>query len=167
MSDSFVTPWTVASQASLSIGIFQARILEWVAVFCRRGSSWPSNQTCVCLLHWQAGSLPRCPLESPVSPQIIAKIARTVADWVSSRIVSSLGDISKYKKTLLFVFFFFYCSGFCHTLKWNSHGFTCVPHPDPPSYLPLHPLPLGLPGAPGPSACLMHPTLAGDLFYPR
>ena len=23
----------------------------------------------------------------------------------------------------------FYCSGFCHTLKWNSHGFTCVPHP--------------------------------------
>ena len=34
--------------------------------------------------------------------------------------------------------FFFYCSGFCHTLKWNSHGFTCAPHPDPPSHLPLH-----------------------------
>ena len=33
--------------------------------------------------------------------------------------------------------FFFYCSGFCHTLKWNSHGFTCVPHPYPPSHLPL------------------------------
>ena len=64
-------------------------------------------------------------------------------------------------------FFFFYCSGFCHTLKWNSHGFTCVPHPDPPSHLPLHPLPLGLPSAPGPSACLMHPTWAGDLFHPR
>ena len=27
-------------------------------------------------------------------------------------------------------FFFFYCSRFCHTLKWISHGFTCVPHPD-------------------------------------
>ena len=25
-----------------------------------------------------------------------------------------------------------YCSGFCHTLKWLSHGFTCIPHPDPP-----------------------------------
>ena len=24
-----------------------------------------------------------------------------------------------------------YCSGFCHTLTWISHGFTCVPHPDP------------------------------------
>ena len=21
-----------------------------------------------------------------------------------------------------------FCSGFCHTLKWISHGFTCVPH---------------------------------------
>ena len=40
--------------------------------------------------------------------------------------------------------FFFYCSGFCHTLKWNSHGFTCIPHPDPPSHLPLDPIPLGL-----------------------
>ena len=30
-----------------------------------------------------------------------------------------------------------YCSGFCHTLTWISHGFTCVPHPDPPS--PPHP----------------------------
>ena len=52
-------------------------------------------------------------------------------------------------------------------MKWISHGFTCVPHPDPPSHLPLYPLPLGLPSAPGPSACLMHPTCAGDLFHPR
>ena len=44
---------------------------------------------------------------------------------------------------------------------------SCVPHPDPPSHLPLHPLPLGFPSAPGPSACLMHPTWAGDLFHPR
>ena len=65
------------------------------------------------------------------------------------------------------IYFFFYCSGFCHTLKLNSHGFTCVPHPDPPSHLPLHLIPLGLPSAPGPSACLMHPTWAGDLFHPR
>ena len=25
-----------------------------------------------------------------------------------------------------------YCSGFCHTLTWISHRFTCVPHPEPP-----------------------------------
>ena len=61
----------------------------------------------------------------------------------------------------------FFCSEFCHTLEWNSHGFTYVPHHDPLSHLPLHPLPLGFPSAPGPSACLMHPTSAGDLFHPR
>ena len=60
-----------------------------------------------------------------------------------------------------------HCSGFCHTLTWISHGVTSIPHPDPPSHLPLHPLPLGFPSAPGPSACLMHPTWAGDLFHPR
>ena len=67
----------------------------------------------------------------------------------------------------MFFIFFFICGGFCHTLKWNSHGFTCVPHPNPPSHLPLHPIPLGLPSAPGLSACLMHPTWAADLFHPR
>ena len=51
-----------------------------------------------------------------------------------------------------------YCSGFCHTLTWISHGYICIPHPNPPSHLSLHPIPLGLPSAPGPSTCLMHPT---------
>ena len=59
--------------------------------------------------------------------------------------------------------FFFFCSEFCHTLKWKGLGFTCLPHPDPPSHLPLPP---GPPRAPGPSACLMHPTWAGNLFHP-
>ena len=31
-----------------------------------------------------------------------------------------------------------YCSGFCHTLTWISHGFTRIPHPDPP----FHSLPI-------------------------
>ena len=60
-----------------------------------------------------------------------------------------------------------YCSRFCHTLTWISHGFTCVPHPDPPSRLPPHPIPLGLPSTPALSACLMHPAWAGDLFHAR
>ena len=48
-----------------------------------------------------------------------------------------------------------YCSDFCHTLTWISHGVTCIPHPNPPSHLPLQPIPLGLPSTPGPSTCLM------------
>ena len=41
-------------------GILQARILEWVAMPSSRMSSQPGDQTHVslCLLHWQAGSLP-------------------------------------------------------------------------------------------------------------
>ena len=35
----FATPWTVGHQAPLSMGILQARILEWVAIPFSRGSS--------------------------------------------------------------------------------------------------------------------------------
>ena len=41
-----------------------------------------------------------------------------------------------------------YCSGFCHTLTWISHGFTCVPHPEPPSH--IHPKLLIHPPFPSP-----------------
>ena len=45
-------------------------------------------------------------------------------------------------------------------VKWALESITtCVSHPDPCSHFPLHPLPLGFPSAPGPSACLMHPWL--------
>ena len=53
-------------------------------------------------------------------------------------------------KSLLFIFFYFI---FYFLFFLFVHGFTYVPHPDPPSHLPLHPL--------------MHPTWAGDLFHPR
>ena len=87
---------------------------------------------------------------------------------------------------LIFIFFSFIFSwrlitlqcysGFCHTLTRISHGFTCVPHPNPPSRLPPHPIPLGLPSAPALSTCLMHfcvkvlvaqwsPTLCNPMNY--
>ena len=44
VSDS-VTPWTVAHQAPLSMGILQARVLEWVAIPYSRGSSQARDQT--------------------------------------------------------------------------------------------------------------------------
>ena len=40
---------------------------------------------------------------------------------------------------------------FCHTLTWIRHGCTCVPHPEPPSHVPLCTIPLGHPSAPAPS----------------
>ena len=44
VSDSFTIPWTVACQAPLSMGIFQARILEWVSMPFSR-SSQPRDRT--------------------------------------------------------------------------------------------------------------------------
>ena len=51
-----MTPWTVAHQAPLSMGISQARILEWVAISFSRESSRPRDGTyvsCVsCIGRW-------------------------------------------------------------------------------------------------------------------
>ena len=41
----FATPWTAAHQAPPSVGILQARILEWVAMPSSRGSSPPRDRT--------------------------------------------------------------------------------------------------------------------------
>ena len=50
-------------------GILQARILERVAMPSFRRSSQPRDQTHIlCLLHWQASSLPLAPPGNPISP---------------------------------------------------------------------------------------------------
>ena len=41
----FATPWTVAHEAPLSMGLLQARILEWVVILSSRGSSQPRDRT--------------------------------------------------------------------------------------------------------------------------
>ena len=56
-------PQTVAHQATLSMGILQAGILEWVAVYSSRGSSQPRYLTQVS--HITGGFLPS---EEPGSP---------------------------------------------------------------------------------------------------
>ena len=43
----FATPWMIVFQAPLSMGILQARILEWVVMPSSRGSSQPRDGTCV------------------------------------------------------------------------------------------------------------------------
>ena len=45
VSDSFVNQLTVTRQDPFSLGILQARILEWVAMPSSRGSSQPSDGT--------------------------------------------------------------------------------------------------------------------------
>ena len=52
---------------------------------------------------------------------------------------------------IIYLFYFTRLHWFCHTLTWISQGCTCVSHPEPPSHLPPHPIPLGHPSAPAPS----------------
>ena len=63
-------PMDCSLPGSSLLGILQARMLEWVAISFSRASSWPgqgSNLCLLCLLHWEAGSLPLTP---SVKPQV-------------------------------------------------------------------------------------------------
>ena len=57
----FATLWTIAHRVPLH-GIFQARILEWLAISYSRVESLIQgfNQCLLYLLHWQAHSFPLC-----------------------------------------------------------------------------------------------------------
>ena len=50
VSNSRVTPWTIARQVLLSMEILQAGITEWVAMPSSRGSSQPRHRTQVSLI---------------------------------------------------------------------------------------------------------------------
>ena len=59
-------PMDCSSPGSSGHRIFQARILEWVAISYSRGSCWPRDGTLVSRLpHWQAGSLLLVPPGKP------------------------------------------------------------------------------------------------------
>ena len=58
----FATLWTIALQAPLSMRFSKARILEWVAMpFSGDLPDLGIEPISLCLLYWQAGSLPPVP----------------------------------------------------------------------------------------------------------
>ena len=52
---------------------------------------------------------------------------------------------------------------FCHTSAWICHGCTRVPHPEPPSRLPPHTIPLDHSSAPAPS--ILYPVTNLDWWF--
>ena len=97
-----------------------------------------------------------------LSPALESRFFTTSTTWEALSSLTSLlhlkQTLHRFPQTLLVntTFFFLnwrlitlqYCGGFCHTFTWISHGCTCVPHPEPHSHLPLHPIPQGHPSAP-------------------
>ena len=67
-------------------------------------------------------------------------------------------------KGLFFSFFYFTnLYWFCYTSTCIRHGFTRVPHPEPPSHFPPHTIPLGHPTAPAPS--FLYPASNLDWWF--
>ena len=95
----FVTLWIIACQASLSMGILQARILESVAMPSSRGPAPLRDQTRVSpFLYWQAG-LPLPPSGKPavkVCKPLIQAVTyekpRRVCGWVMLVLIGSLTE---------------------------------------------------------------------------
>ena len=101
------------------LGISQARVLEWVAISFSRVSSRPRDQTYIFC----------------TGRQILYHCATSGKPWNKGWTYFFLINQFIYFTTTLY--------WFCHTLTWLHHGCTCVPHPEPPSHLPPHPIPLG------------------------
>ena len=66
-----VTPWTVACQAPLTIGLLQTGVLDWVVIGFSRRSSRPRDQTQTPAL--QADSLPSEPPGQPLANEYTLK----------------------------------------------------------------------------------------------
>jgi len=64
---------------------------------------------------------------------------------------------------IIITFYFTILYWFCHTSACNCHGCTHVPHPEPPSRLPPHTIPLGHPRAPTPS--FLYPASNLDWWF--
>ena len=87
------TPWTVACQVPLSMGIIQSRILEWVVISFSRGSSQPRNWTQVSCIagrfftDWamkEAKVAPLCPtLYNPRDYIVHGILQARILEWVA------------------------------------------------------------------------------------
>ena len=56
-----------------------------------------------------------------------------------------------FKNIIIIIIYFTILYWFCHTSTCIHHGCTRVPHPEAPSHLPPHTIPLGHLSAPAPS----------------
>ena len=134
MISNSATPWTVACQAPLSPG---------------NCSNWcPLSWWCYLTISFSATPLSSCLQSFPASgsfpmSQFFASGGQSTGASVSASVCFSY-VLMKVLFIYLFIFISWrlitlqHCSGFCHTLTWISHGFTCVPHLDPPSHLLPH-----------------------------
>ena len=67
--------------------------------------------------------------------------------------------------SVLFIYFLYHIVLVLPNIDMNLPWVYMCSHPEPPSHLPPHPIPLGHPSAPAWAPCLMHRTWTGDSFH--
>ena len=143
----FCDPMDCSPSVSSVRGISQVKILERVAISLSRRASQPRDQThvsCISrlvLYHWATRE---------------ACAGLLLLFWNAPLYLFifyfSLSFFNHLSFIYLFIFTLQYLQyWFCHISTWIHHGCTRVPHPEPPSHLPPHTIPLGHPSAPAPS----------------
>ena len=83
-----------------------------------------------------------------IEPGSPALGVQSISHWTSGEVPTGLffggqGYFYYFFFSFIYLFTLQYCIGFA-----IRHGCTCVPHPECPSHLPAHPIPLGNPSAP-------------------
>ena len=82
----FATPWTVAYQVPPSMGFFQPRILEWVAIFFSRRSSQPRDWTrvsCIVGRHFTVwATYPRLNVSDFTHPRFLILPSEIFSHWL-------------------------------------------------------------------------------------
>ena len=122
-------------------GVFQARLLEWVAISSSRGSSRPRDQNCVSCISCIGKYLPLAPLGKSSSWDYwtIFKVSNFVS--VLTLLISRLGShahgqnvnnvtFQRRKFYILNLYWHIvdlqYCISFRHTVKWFSYTYTYI-----------------------------------------
>ena len=78
-----VTPWTVCSPTGSSVhGIFQARVLEWVAISFSRGSSQPRDRTGVSCIVGRCFTKPQGSLTPCYNLQLLNPNGSQKGSWL-------------------------------------------------------------------------------------
>ena len=121
----FATPWNVACQSPLSIGILRAGTLEWVAMRSSRGSSQPRDQThvpCINRLtsnHWTT----REALTGIFTVSI--NVENCVRPGIDSVLLESITENHTYRSRHMQIGSLKICREWLRTVIEPSHGLPC------------------------------------------
>ena len=90
----FVTPWTVAHQAPLSLGFSMQEYRSGLPCPPLGDLPYPGIEPSLCLLHWRVGSLPLAP---PGKPKLPNALSLNIMDFPCSSVgkasASNVGDL--------------------------------------------------------------------------